>query len=388
MPDAKVVAMPSVDLMEPRTAEYSFNPLTHFSALWTGASKLRAIADEEALLRAFVRSPFKLGRVPIDVTSLGLGRQYINTVDVNPDADSSTVPIVWLHGAGSGLGFGYRNYDALANLGGSRRRVLGCDWLGQAGSSRPSFPYGGLRPPTWTLSEEQQVDAAITFSVESLEAWRESLGLESFDLVAHSMGGYLATQYALSHPTRVRRLVLVSPVGWATKPQGELARGRAGGLFGLLWDTGLGNFGLLRILGRCASRVAKDAVVGRFGIRDERERDLVANYFWSGLTAQPLSSEKTVNYLLEPYFSPAPFGFYAKRPVATEAPDRLAALPPTTLLYGSHDLHYIPTMPKAVEQVAAAATSPVAMRFVRGADHHLYIDNPKDFHAEVAKALA
>ena len=40
---------------------------------------------------------------------------------------------------------------------------------------------------------------------------------------------------------------------WADKPQGELAKGRAGGLFGFLWDTGLGNFGFLRILGRGAS---------------------------------------------------------------------------------------------------------------------------------------
>lgn len=32
------------------------------------------------------------------------------------------------------------------------------------------------------------------FSVDSLEAWRAALQIESFDLVAHSMGGYLATQ--------------------------------------------------------------------------------------------------------------------------------------------------------------------------------------------------
>ncbi len=357
------------------------------SALWTGASTAKAIADEAALLKTYVRTPFRIGRVPIDLPKLGLGRQHINTLDINHDA-LDEAPIVWLHGAGAGLGFGYRNYDALASLGGVRRRVLGVDWLGAAGSSRPSFPYGGLRKPVWALSEKEQIDAALDFSIDSLEAWRAALGIQAMDLVAHSMGGYLATQYALRYPTRVRRLVLVSPVGWAERPQGEAAQGRAGGLFGALWDASLGNFGSLRFLGRCASGVASGAVVGRFGIRDPAEEQLVGNYFWSQLTSQPISAEKNVNFLLEPFFAPAPFGFYAKRPVASEPAERLARLPPTTLLYGSHDLHYIPTMPQAVKRVAAAATNPITMAYVRRSDHHLYIDNPPEFHAHVAKALA
>ncbi len=85
----------------------------------------------------------------------------------------------------------------------------------------------------------------------------------------------------------MRRLVLVSPVGWAAKPAGDLRRGRAGGLFGCLWDAGVVNFGFLRTLGRLARGVAKSAVVGRFGIQDAEERALVADYFWSQLTALP-----------------------------------------------------------------------------------------------------
>ena len=199
--------------------------------------------------------------------------------------------------------------------------------------------------------------------------------------------GYLSTQYALAHPERVRRLVLVSPVGWAAKPQGEHAHGRASGLLGCLWDSGVGNFGLLRTLGRVAKETAKRAVVGRFGIDDEEERALVADYFWATLVGQPVSAEQTVNHLLEPYFAPAPFGFYAKRPVSSEPAARLARLPPTTLLYGRRDLHYIPTMPQAIETVRASATSPISMAFC-GSDHHLYLDSPAEFHSFVSKALA
>jgi pimeloyl-ACP methyl ester carboxylesterase len=189
----------------------------------------------------------------------------------------------------------------------------------------------------------------------------------------------------MTYPHRVRRLVLVSPVGWADKPSGELARGRAGGLFGALWDAGVGNFGLLKTLGRFASGAAKNIVVGRLGIRDEEERKLVQDYFWSLIASQPLSADKNINYLLEPYFSPAPFGFYAKRPVCTEPAERLRKLPPTTLLYGSHDLHYIPTMPEAIKAVANHASC--TMKIVEGSDHHIYIDNPRKFHEHVAQAL-
>ena len=144
----------------------------------------------------------------------------------------------------------------------------------------------------------------------------------------------------------------------------------------------------LRSLGRIAKGAAKQTMLGRCGIEDEEERQLVFDYFWSSLASQSISSEKAINWLLEPYFSPAPFGFYAKRPVSAEPAERLARLPPTTLLYGSHDLHYIPTMPEAIKRVAAAATEPVQMHFVRDSDHHLYIDNPREFHARVASALS
>jgi pimeloyl-ACP methyl ester carboxylesterase len=56
--------------------------------------------------------------------------------------------------------------------------------------------------------------AADTYAQEEyvadLEELRAELGLEQFDLLGHSHGGFVATQYAATHPERVRRLVLAA----------------------------------------------------------------------------------------------------------------------------------------------------------------------------------
>ena len=99
-------------------------------------------------------------------------------------------------------------------------RVLAFDWLGQACSSRPPFPppRPGSWRPTWLLSQEERIEGAINFYVESLEAWRAALGIETFDLIAHSIGGYFSAFYAMAYPGRVRRLVLHGAVGIGPAP--------------------------------------------------------------------------------------------------------------------------------------------------------------------------
>ena len=48
--------------------------------------------------------------------------------------------------------------------------------------------------------------------VADLEALRSQLHLERLTLVGHSWGGGLAVRYALAHPTRVQRLILIDPL--------------------------------------------------------------------------------------------------------------------------------------------------------------------------------
>src|SRR5215510_4978853 len=45
------------------------------------------------------------------------------------------------------------------------------------------------------------------------EVLREDLGLERFDLVGYSLGGWIAAEYATFYPERVSRLVLITPSG-------------------------------------------------------------------------------------------------------------------------------------------------------------------------------
>ncbi|GBD08565.1 AB hydrolase superfamily protein YdjP [Candidatus Thermoflexus japonica] len=55
-----------------------------------------------------------------------------------------------------------------------------------------------------------------------LHAFAEALGLSSFLLVGHSMGGGVALRYALDHPERLKGLMLVNPLapfGTRTDPQ-------------------------------------------------------------------------------------------------------------------------------------------------------------------------
>ncbi|CDU24374.1 related to CLD1-mitochondrial cardiolipin-specific phospholipase [Sporisorium scitamineum] len=120
--------------------------------------------------------------------------------------------IVLAHGYGAGSAFFFQNIQSMAQVPNSRLYVL--DWLGMGRSSRPTFHI----PSSETKNVDTRVAAAESFFISSLEDWRAKMGLEKMVLVGHSLGGYLSLAYALRYPTRVERLVLVSPVGIPNAP--------------------------------------------------------------------------------------------------------------------------------------------------------------------------
>jgi pimeloyl-ACP methyl ester carboxylesterase len=58
----------------------------------------------------------------------------------------------------------------------------------------------------------------IERSVDMVDQLSDKLGIESFFLAGNSMGGYISWNFALVHPEKVKRLILLDAAGYPFKP--------------------------------------------------------------------------------------------------------------------------------------------------------------------------
>jgi pimeloyl-ACP methyl ester carboxylesterase len=98
--------------------------------------------------------------------------------------------VILVHGLGGFAESWRHNVAALAD----RATVYALDLPGYGRSAKPRTHYG------------------LTYFARALHGFVETMGLSRVSLVGHSLGGAVAATYALTHPTRVERLALVSAV--------------------------------------------------------------------------------------------------------------------------------------------------------------------------------
>jgi pimeloyl-ACP methyl ester carboxylesterase len=112
--------------------------------------------------------------------------------------DAGPVPLyVEEHGSGeplvlvTGLGYAVWCWERQLPAFAARRRVVTLDNRGAGRSPKPPGPY------------------SIEGMADDVAAVLDRLGIESAPVLGHSMGGYIAQELALRHPSRARSLVLV-----------------------------------------------------------------------------------------------------------------------------------------------------------------------------------
>lgn len=104
-------------------------------------------------------------------------------------------PLVLLHGSGPGVS-AWANWNKVFPILREKHRVLAPDMVGFGYTDRPEGIVYGM-------------DVWVKQTIDLFDA----LGIEKADLVGNSFGGALALAVAVTHPDRVRRLVLMGSMG-------------------------------------------------------------------------------------------------------------------------------------------------------------------------------
>ncbi|MFM0155493.1 alpha/beta fold hydrolase [Paraburkholderia sediminicola] len=143
-----------------------------------------ATADQNATLEV------RLARFPAQQIWLA-SQRAVSYRDVD-SAQGDALPLVLLHGIGSGAASWVQQFEAL----GETRRVLAWDAPGYGAST----PVNADSP---TASEYATV----------LKEWLDALGIERCVLLGHSLGAIIAGAFAVANPQRVAGLLLLSPAG-------------------------------------------------------------------------------------------------------------------------------------------------------------------------------
>lgn len=236
----------------------------------------------------------------------------------------------------------------------------------------PDRPGCGLTTPF----SYRNVDLR-SHGVEFIRGVLEAIGLERVALVGNSMGGFFAMAFAIAHPERVSKLVLLG------EPAG--ASGRADSLFHRLTGTR----GLNALLYATALRPPADAAGARAGLArgrlvadPSRVPDSLLACFAAG--ARLPGAVRSWTTMVEQAVDPPGMGLFARRTTVTHALlpelDRLTA--PTLFLWGDKDPLGTPDDGRRlVEQMPQARLEVIA-----DASHLVWLDQP-DACAEAVAAF-
>jgi len=329
---------------------------------WSPTSPEDLAKAEEELL-SYVKTKSQGQYVEVEMDDKGQKCRIWTRIFKNEEAEDK-VPLVMVHGMGSGLALFAMNYDQLAKS----RTIYAIDLPGYARSSRPKFSS------TPEIAEKQYVQA--------LENWRQKCGLSKFCLLGHSFGGYLSSAYALTHPDQVSHLILADPWGLPEKPK-ESTRPIPiwiKVLYHAIFKH-LNPLAGLRLSGpwglNAITRMRPD-LISKFQDLFENEEDnqrVIPNYIYHCNVHNP-TGESAFHSLMK--------GFaWAQNPMLPRLKNLRPSVP-LTALYGAES--WISAVPEEqFKEIRGENESYTKMRLIDNAGHHVYA-NPVQFDYRVLQA--
>ncbi|EDX06077.1 GD10511 [Drosophila simulans] len=326
---------PSMDLEDPRNNRFF---LWKWLCNWTSSSPTMLRAVEKKIL-SYVKLPYR--GFFVDIGPAVGEADKIWTISMN--TESKEVPLVLLHGLGAGIALWVMNLDAFAK----GRPVYAMDILGFGRSSRPLFAKDAL------VCEKQ--------FVKSVEEWRREMNINDMILLGHSMGGFIASSYALSHPERVKHLILADPWGFPEKPSDS-----TNGKTIPLWVRAIA-----RVLTPLNPLWALRAARPLWPSTIEEDINLLPQYIHQ-CNAQNPSGESAFHTMMQS------FG-WAKHPMIHRIKDVRSDIP-ITFIYGSRSWIDSSSGEKIKSQ---RGSNMVDIKIVTGAGHHVYADKPDVFNRYV-----
>lgn len=235
-----------------------------------------------------------------------------------------TLPVVLLHGIGSGAASWVRQLDAL----GASRRVFAWDAPGYGAST----PVHGASP------------AAADYAA-ALAAWLDALGIDRCVLVGHSLGAIVAGGFARVMPERVAGLLLISPAGGYGSAPGETRASRRDARLAMLDELGPAGLAAQRSGNMLSGFASEDA---RAWVR------------WNMARIVPAGYAQATHLLANADLASDLAGFRGRAAVAVGANDAI-------------------TPPAACERIAAALH--VGLQVIPQAGHAGYVEAPAVYSA-------
>ncbi|XP_017061442.1 (Lyso)-N-acylphosphatidylethanolamine lipase isoform X1 [Drosophila ficusphila] len=339
-----------MDLEDPRNKGFF---LWKWLCNWTSSSPTMLRAVEKKIL-SYVKLPYR--GFFVDIGPAVGEADKIWTISMN--TESKEVPLVLLHGLGAGIALWVMNLDAFAK----GRPVYAMDILGFGRSSRPLFAKDAL------VCEKQ--------FVKSVEEWRREMNINDMILLGHSMGGFIASSYALTYPERVKHLILADPWGFPEKPSDSTSGKQIP-----LWVraiarvlTPLNPLWALRAAGPFGQWVVQKTrpdIMRKFQSTIEEDINLLPQYIHQ-CNAQNPSGESAFHTMMQS------FG-WAKHPMIHRIKDVRSDIP-ITFIYGSRSWIDSSSGEKIKSQ---RGSNMVDIKIVTGAGHHVYADKPDVFNRYV-----